>query len=251
MNQNTQHVVKPCAVFITALGLEFTAVEHYLTETREEQHSKGTVYRVGTFSGALEWQVAIVQAGMHNVPAAVETERAVAHFKPLVAIFVGVAGGLKDVSLGDVVAATKIYSYEAGKDEGNFKPRPESSESDYGLVQRAQAVARDGEWHKRIVGGASVSPPRAFVGAMAAGEKVVGSISSATYKMLRHHYGDALAAEMEGYGFLRTAYMNREVQALAVRGISDLVEGERGGRPFRITASSSLSCRCIRIRGTG
>ena len=156
----------------------------------------------------------------------------------------GVAGGIKDVGLGDVVAATKIYAYEAGKDEGSFKPRPEIGESTYALVQRARTVARDGTWASRIVGGSPHPAPKALVGPMAAGEKIVGDTISYSYSLIRQHYGDALAVEMEGYGFLQAALMNNgQAPALVVRGISDLIKGkdeaDRSGSQPRAAAHAA------------
>ena len=243
MNSNASQFTKPHAAIVTALDLEFEAVEQHLKGVNEQQHPAGTIYRVGDFDGRLKWRVAVVRAGMHNVPAALETERLINYFQPLVVLLVGVAGGLKDVRLGDVVAATKIYAYEAGKDETEFKPRPEIGESSYGLVQRASAVKREGAWVSRIIGGSPEPKPDAFVGPLAAGEKVVGDITSATFKLLRSQFGDALATEMEGYGFLRANYMNEGVQALAVRGISDMVldkeEADRSGSQPRAAANAA------------
>ena len=222
MPQN--HISKPArAAFVTALGLEFLAVEAHLSDLREERHPRGSVYKIGHFHGQAGWDVAVVETGMHNVNAGMETERLIAHFEPEIVFFVGVAGGLKDVALGDVVAATKISAYEAGKVEVEFKPRPEIGESSYDLVQRARSVRREKYWQNRIKGEFSGSP-NAYVEPIVAGSKVVADIDSVTYKLIRQFYSDAVAIEMEGYGFLRAAYINRQVQALAVRGISDLVE---------------------------
>lgn len=216
------------ALFITALPVEYKAVVEHLQEIKEIEHEAGTVYEVGVFSGEKgNWNVALVQAGMGNPRATLETERAIAYFKPAHVFFVGVAGGLKDVALRDVVAATKVYGYEYGKAEEQFKPRVEFGESSYALIQRAQKVARETKWLHRIQtvkNRASNAKPRAFIGPIAAGEKLITSTKSSLYQFLKDNFSDALAGEMEGFGFFRAIHANHQVQAMLIRGISDLID---------------------------
>jgi nucleoside phosphorylase len=104
------------ALILTALGLETKAVLSHLSQRRETEPVRGTIFHEGVFKGgAAEWQVRVAEAGAGNVPSAVTAERAIADFKPSLAIFVGVAGGIKDVELGDVVIASHIYGYERGR----------------------------------------------------------------------------------------------------------------------------------------
>src|SRR5438045_447141 len=102
-----------CAVILTAVPIEYQAVRAHLTDLQEETHPGGTVYERGIFISPFQtWEVGLVEARMGIARAAFEAERAIDYFKPSLALFVGIAGGIKDVKIGDVVAATKVYSYE-------------------------------------------------------------------------------------------------------------------------------------------
>jgi nucleoside phosphorylase len=215
-----------CAVILTALSDEYLAVRSHLSDLQEEIHLQGTIYERGKFSQPnAVWDVGIVEIGAGNPGAAMEAERAITHFNPDVILFVGVAGGIKDVALGDVVASTKVYGYESGKAEHTFKPRPEIGLSAYSLEHRARAEARRNDWLQRL---SSVTEPipRVFVAPIAAGEKVISSTKSEVFQFLRSNYGDAVAVEMEGFGFLEAARANQQVSAMVIRGISDLIDNK-------------------------
>ena len=213
-------------LILTALPVEYNAVRGFLTEINEETHKFGTVYERGNFRDSIGtvWEVALVEIGVGNVNAAVEAERAIAHFNPSISFLVGVAGGLKDVAIGDVVVARKIYGYESGKAQDDFKPRPEVFQSSYRMVQRASAEAKRADWLERLGDGTFAEPPKVHLGAIAAGEKVVASTRSSTYQFLRSVYSDALAVEMEGRGFLQATHASQPIEALVIRGISDLID---------------------------
>ncbi|MDX3228946.1 effector-associated domain 2-containing protein [Streptomyces sp. ME19-01-6] len=214
-------------VILTALEVEYRAVRAHLEELRTVAAERGSLFEVGVFrEGHADTSVAIHMTGPGNPGAAALVERASALFTPRALLFVGVAGGRKDVGLGDVVAAEAVYDYETGKDtEDAFLPRQRTHQSTYDLVQLARTVAAGDEWQRgiRLAGGGAAPRPKAHVKPIAAGGRVVTHQRSEVGRRLTAGAGDAVAVDMEGFGFLAGAYVNRHVDALVIRGISDLL----------------------------
>jgi adenosylhomocysteine nucleosidase len=212
------------AVVITTFDHETVAVTaHFREAPRERRYreARGTLYEIGTVG---DWDVAVAEIGPGNTTAGLELERAATEFAPRAILLVGVAGGLKDLGLGDVVAADAVYDYEAGKDtDDGLLPRIKTHSSAPRLLQHARLVARHGTWVEGIRGTPPAVAPRAVVKPVAAGGKLVAGNRSATAAHLRRYCGDAVAVEMEGHGFLRGAYLNHAAEALVVRGVSDLL----------------------------
>lgn len=213
-------------VILTAQGLEYKAVSKYLQDAREITH-QGTVYGYGNFTGQYcTWHVAVVEIGMGGSTTAIETERAISYFRPQITLFVGIGKGLKDVKLGDVVAASKVYAYESGKAGQQFLPHPEAWRASHALEQRVRAEARNDQWLKLLGKSNFSSAPQVYIGALAAGEKVLASTQSDLFRLLTATYSDTLAIEMEGHGFLAAVHANQGTHALIIRGISDLIDNE-------------------------
>lgn len=91
------------------------------------------------------------------------------------------------------------------------------------LLQQALSASRRKEWLERIKKSHPDKKPRIFISPIAAGPAVLKSKASIVYKFLKNAYGDAVAVEMEGRGFLRAARTDGHVRAVVVRGISDLI----------------------------
>ncbi|NET60508.1 MAG: 5'-methylthioadenosine/S-adenosylhomocysteine nucleosidase [Symploca sp. SIO2E6] len=242
----------PRAVILTAISVEYRAVRANLKQLTRHPYREN--YEQGTFSANGQvWDVRIAATGPGNILAALQTERAIACFNPDVILFVGVAGGIKDVRLGDVVCATKVYGYESGKVEKVNLPRANFGLSAFNLEEIARSEANSNDWINRLAclkkdAGTrgrgdtetrefsslvvnqslweSDSTPAVLVAPIASGEKVIASKESQVFKFLRTHYGDAVAVEMEGIGFLNATHANPQVSAMVIRGISDLIDGK-------------------------
>ncbi|MCC7004937.1 5'-methylthioadenosine/S-adenosylhomocysteine nucleosidase, partial [Candidatus Nomurabacteria bacterium] len=154
-------------------------------------------------------------------------ERAINYFNPEVIMFVGVAGGVKDLNLGDVVAAEKAYGYESGKvSKSGFLSRPVVGMSSYEIFERAKADAKKQDWKLRLPKAQRKRILKVITKPIAAGEKVVAEIRSEVYDLIYHSYNDTVAVEMEGSGFYTACHANGNIQFLIVRGISDLLSNK-------------------------
>ena len=145
-------LIMPCAVISTALPVEYLAVRAHLSNIHEEISPQGTIYECGHFAAnGQAWKVGIFEAGAGNLQTAIEVTQAISYFNPQIVLSVGIATGIKDVSLGDIVVATKIYNYELGISGERFQPRPEVELASYGLEQwaRAEAGKEAGLFHSK------------------------------------------------------------------------------------------------------
>jgi nucleoside phosphorylase len=211
------------AVILTALEVETRAALRQLGKTALEAVD-GTQCHVGSYGC---WKVAVIETGPGNVSAAAISARILKHFAPQVALFVGIAGGVKDVAIGDVVVGTKVYGYETGKDlASKFRPRPDVLRAAHAIEQLGRAKRLHSEWYNRLDASLAHKKPRVFVAPIAAGEKVVASEHSGTAKFINEQYGDAVAVEMEGRGFLEGIHISGNVLGGVIRGISDLLSGK-------------------------
>jgi adenosylhomocysteine nucleosidase len=145
-------------VILTALSLEYDEVRARLRDLTARVHPSGTRFEVGRLdpAGCL---VALALTGKGNLPVATLTERAIAQFSPVAAIFVGVAGALRPhVALGDVVVATHVYAYHgATSEDDGTRARPRVWEVAHSVDQTARHVARAGGW-ARSLPAAGLSP---------------------------------------------------------------------------------------------
>lgn len=79
-------------VVLTALPVEYDAVQRHLHDRGRSAHRLGTEFEVGTLQG-IHGQVAIAELGQGNLDAALAVMHAVEMFRPTAILFVGIAGG--------------------------------------------------------------------------------------------------------------------------------------------------------------
>jgi nucleoside phosphorylase len=212
------------AVILTALPIEYLAVRTHLTDLREEINSQKTIYERGRFAAnGREWEVGIAELSMGTTNSAAEVVRVIANFKPHVVLFVGVAAGIKDVALGDVVVSNRIYGYEHNKAEQSFSPKPEIWLGSYGIEQQARDEAKKSDWLERLPPVPS-PPPKVYFAPIVFVDQSIRSNRSEVLNFLHSNYKDALAVGMEGYGFFQEVEkLQYPAPIMVVQGIADLI----------------------------
>lgn len=226
---------------VTALKLERLAVREHLTDVETETAS-GLAADIGTSASSPGQRIAIIETGPGNVSAAILTAKAEETFRPEYLVMFGIAGGVKDVAIGDVVASSKIYWVEGGKAADEFKPRPDFAAVSPSVLQLARVVSADNAWMGRAKTSGGSWPgtgrePESFVGPIVVDERAeVAQIISQTFS-------DAIAVDMEDFGALRGGAANERAKAIAIRGISDLMphkdDADAGGSQPLAAANSA------------
>jgi len=209
---------------LSPIHVEHNAILAQLPATIEKMVD-GNRYLIGQFQGKFHYFNLITQeAGSKNENIALATERVIRQFNPVVVILAGVAGGVKDVAIGDVVVGTKYYGYEFGKvTPDGFATRPESCYYSRELQAVAKSVAGSNNWRHRAK---NIAASKAVFGAIAAGNKVIAATDSEAYRLLKLTYNDTTAIEMEAVGFGQAMLSYPATRFINIRGISDLLDGK-------------------------
>lgn len=229
-------------VIETALSLEQEAIVNKLSDKSIYEHPDSkTQYKIGYYSSnGKRLKIVVGRTNQTNVNAALETERIIQHFKPTHIFFVGVAGGIKDVKIGDIVIGADVVGFERGKEKDEFLPRPKFAFSSYELEMKAVDYSNSSSWkeksrvfqNEKFNDGVSV-----YSGTIASGEKVLASTNSDLYNLIKTNFSHALAIEMEGLGFLEACRPYPLIKTLLIRGISDLLNQKdnadnEGSQPY-------------------
>ncbi|MFY1699904.1 MULTISPECIES: 5'-methylthioadenosine/S-adenosylhomocysteine nucleosidase [unclassified Solwaraspora] len=212
-------------VVLVALEVERQEVRKRLRNLKTELHPAGTHFEVGTVGDApgRSARIALALADRGNPAASLIAERAINHYKPAAVLFVGVAGGLRDwLALGDVVVATKVYGYHAGRsEETGFRSYPQAWPIPHEIDQAARHLANEGRWNTD-----QQHRARVHFEPIAAGEVVVNGQDVPEADLLHRHYADAVAVDMESAGVAHAGHVNRAVPTATIRGISDHASGK-------------------------
>jgi 8-oxo-dGTP diphosphatase len=210
-------------VILTALDLEYQAVQDRLTGFRRPAPVSGTRFEIGTLEGGGD--VVLALTGQGNHASAVIAERAIRTFAPVAVLFAGVAGALNpSLRLGDIVVATHVYAYHgAAARTGGLKSRPRVWEIDHRIDQAAHQIARRVE---------RAGTARVRFGPVASGEVLHDASVSQPRRWLREHYDDALAIEMEAAGVAKAGQLGAAPVGV-VRAISDRADGTKSGTDGR------------------
>jgi nucleoside phosphorylase/predicted ATPase len=232
------------AVICTAVDHEIDAVREFARELQLVSHPR-CYFDWGFFDGMhCTWELIIAECGQGNVATVSVTKDAIDYLSPDVVLFIGTAGGIKDVALGDVVAATHVYLVGGGKAGEDYSHRPRSPDIDPQLNQLASAIRRTRTWQNRIrcIYAPESTKPKAFTGAIASGDEVITSHLSESFLFIRKYHEDALVVEKEGYGFLEAVRRYR-IPAIVIRGVQDLckdkAEAEKDGWKERAAAHAA------------
>lgn len=212
---------------LTVTDTEYRAVCGAFASTEEWNGSSGDTYERFRSGEGDNYEVYISKIPeMGNATAAAAATRAVADIQPALAILAGIAGGLKDVELGDIVIGTEVFQYHSGKViDQSFLSRPTSHRSDHRIVAQARSQRLTTDF-RALCENDLGRHPVVHLGVIVSGEQVQASRHSHEYIAIQRHYSHALCLEMEGYGFLAALHPFNTIQKIVLRAISDLCGGK-------------------------
>lgn len=188
-------------------------------------------------------------AGSGNSTAEIPVERLVKEYNPESMFFVGIACGVRDFHLGDVVTAEVIWAYEYAKTTTNGQLNRSRAISGSVHLSRDIGFFNDHErWRDKfdeLLQGLPTQPrgkvtpqlkPSIWI---ASGEKVLGNGELGGLNKL---HDKIRAGEMEGFGFGQACEKQRPaIPWMVVRGISDYGDPSKDGPPSKVDGDADTN----------
>lgn len=203
-------------VILCPIAIEYAAVRSYLIDLSAHKIFEYELFfEIGNINlKNKNWTVALFETGAYIDNVQLKTFQILHKLQPNFAFLVGVAGGIKDVNLGDLVIGTVAYGYEYGKvTPKGIENRTKAIPFSESLIAEAKQLNREFPKDEYQV----------IFGPINSGNKVITSLESEQFKIIRAQYGDTIAVEMEAIGFAFSAAKMRDIAFLNIRGISDLI----------------------------
>jgi nucleoside phosphorylase len=228
------------ALVVTTVVHESRSVKAFLTDPAIVVGEKGSLYEFGRFCDpAGDWLIIHAFSAQGNTDASLVVSKAHQEFGSFHAqMFVGVAGSLKaDIPIGSVVVGDYVYNGHSAKvEDTETLVRPHSLAPARELLTASQGIIYSNEWIDLIRAPAGMTlpshtdypcdfPPLAAIKGIVSGEEVVAGGKSHRFALLRSHFNDCGAVEMEGWGAMNAAH-HENTPAIVVRGISDMCAGK-------------------------
>jgi nucleoside phosphorylase len=211
-------------IILTPIALEYSAMRDMLSSIESFELGSYACVRGKVVQESGSLSVLLVETGSGNQQVGFAALKAMQVCKANAVILTGIAGGVKDAGLGDIVVGTRAYGYESAKETATGTlSRPSVFHYSSVLQLQCKKVAEAGQW-KRNSG--TADPSKVYFGPIASGEKVVATTESPVYQSIKQYYNDTLALEMEAIGFARALHDFKDVECINIRGISDLLDGK-------------------------
>jgi nucleoside phosphorylase len=220
-------------LLITPVEVEYQAVAKRFGLLPEARPHWGGVYRHGGYTGKFhDYELWLTTPGSGVDTIAAELGMLVNSLLPDLVILLGIARGIKDVELGDVVVGTQGHHYESGvHTQDGFSARPLDVQYSPYLVSVAREVGRSETWKEQVLMPANspvnIADVRVHAGPIAGGNKVIKNEENEVIETIRKSYNATLALEMEATA-LRFLQKFPQIQHLNLRAISDVSRYEKG-----------------------
>lgn len=203
-------------LLLTPIEKEFSFIKSYLNNGRYV-HKEGVDYFKGSFEG---YEIVILQSGSKTDVTALSTQISLQHWQPDLIFLLGIAGGIKDTKIGDLVIGTKAYGYESGKYiDSDFLSRPDVIPYDPLLISTLQRFSQNIP--------KSAQTGKIYFGPIASGNKLIASKQSIGFQTIKKYYNDTIAVEMEAIGFAKAITRPPQYRGINIRAISDLIDDKQ------------------------